>query len=186
MTPNKPTISASSTQAIIPECCMCGDSGLSHELFHCKVCKFRSQHRYCSNLYPKAEYYRVCNWCLCEKDNKNSQNSSNSSSSTKTSGEGDIKSKKRNNIQGGLKGRSGNSPLKPSSPIKKVQRSPERSSSPDKSRKKIVMNKALEEKLMRRRSSGDLLNSKNENGIVKKHVFRNKVRRYKLLEEVSS
>jgi len=25
---------------------MCGDCGLPHELFQCKVCQFRSQHRY--------------------------------------------------------------------------------------------------------------------------------------------
>lgn len=28
-----------------PECCMCGDYGLSYELFQCKVCQYRSQHR---------------------------------------------------------------------------------------------------------------------------------------------
>lgn len=27
------------------ECCMCGDYGLSDELFQCEVCSFRSQHR---------------------------------------------------------------------------------------------------------------------------------------------
>lgn len=29
-----------------PECCMCGDCGLPYELFQCKACHFRSQHRY--------------------------------------------------------------------------------------------------------------------------------------------
>lgn len=36
----------SQSQAICPaECCMCGDYGVSNELFRCKVCQFRSQHR---------------------------------------------------------------------------------------------------------------------------------------------
>ncbi|XP_065030280.1 uncharacterized protein LOC135652891 [Musa acuminata AAA Group] len=48
-------------------CCMCGDRGLMQELFRCKLCLVRSQHRYCSNFYPKAESYRTCNWCLREE-----------------------------------------------------------------------------------------------------------------------
>nr|CAD1826288.1 unnamed protein product [Ananas comosus var. bracteatus] len=35
-------------------CCMCGDHGLPRELFKCKICLVRSQHKYCSNLYPRA------------------------------------------------------------------------------------------------------------------------------------
>lgn len=31
------------------ECCMCGDYGLSEELFQCKVCQFRFQHRSVEN-----------------------------------------------------------------------------------------------------------------------------------------
>ncbi|KAK9087497.1 hypothetical protein Syun_029891 [Stephania yunnanensis] len=46
------------------ECCMCGDHGLQHELLQCRLCRFRSQHRYFSNLYPKAESHQICNWCL--------------------------------------------------------------------------------------------------------------------------
>uniref|UniRef100_A0A0E0KR90 PHD-type zinc finger plants domain-containing protein n=1 Tax=Oryza punctata TaxID=4537 RepID=A0A0E0KR90_ORYPU len=45
-------------------CCMCGDRGLPEELFHCRLCRVRLQHRYCSNLYPRATAYRRCNWCL--------------------------------------------------------------------------------------------------------------------------
>ncbi|KAF5207445.1 hypothetical protein FRX31_002966 [Thalictrum thalictroides] len=52
------------------ECCMCGDYGLSLELFRCRTCLSRFQHRYCSNLYPKAETYRVCNWCLNKEGTK--------------------------------------------------------------------------------------------------------------------
>lgn len=47
-------------------CCMCGDHGLPHELFRCKFCHVRLQHRYCSDLYPRATAYRTCNWCLRE------------------------------------------------------------------------------------------------------------------------
>eukprot|EP01018_Ginkgo_biloba_P005715 Gb_21250 [translate_table: standard] len=46
------------------ECCMCGDSGFSHELFQCMTCLYRSQHTYCSILYPKADTYQICDWCL--------------------------------------------------------------------------------------------------------------------------
>ncbi|CAD5186352.1 unnamed protein product [Musa acuminata subsp. malaccensis] len=47
-------------------CCMCGDPGISDELFRCKICHFRLQHKYCSNLYPKIKHYSSCNWCLRE------------------------------------------------------------------------------------------------------------------------
>ncbi|KAE8788279.1 hypothetical protein D1007_37675 [Hordeum vulgare] len=47
-------------------CCMCGDRGLPHELLRCKLCRVRLQHRYCSELYPRATAYRRCNWCLRE------------------------------------------------------------------------------------------------------------------------
>ncbi|XP_042435313.1 uncharacterized protein LOC122021277 [Zingiber officinale] len=45
-------------------CCMCGDLGISEQLFQCSVCRVRLQHQYCSNLYPKLERYSTCNWCL--------------------------------------------------------------------------------------------------------------------------
>jgi hypothetical protein len=47
-------------------CCMCGDRGLPGELFRCRCCRSRLQHRYCSDLYPRAAAYRRCNWCLRE------------------------------------------------------------------------------------------------------------------------
>ncbi|KAJ0085829.1 uncharacterized protein LOC116138500 [Pistacia vera] len=163
-----------------PECCMCGDFGLSNELFHCKLCQFRSQHRYCSNLYPKAETYEICNWCLSQKDDKEkSQNSSNSSSSNKANSE-DSKNKRRNSNSenhGGLKAsQRSNSQLQIKKPINK-QISPERSPS---TRKRIITNGALEEKLRRTRSE-EISNKE-----ITKPVYRNKVRRYKLLDEVSS
>ncbi|KAK9271222.1 hypothetical protein L1049_026812 [Liquidambar formosana] len=173
------------------ECCMCGDYGLSSELFRCKVCQFRSQHRYCSNLYPRAESYRICNWCLSQKDDtaEKTPNSSNSSSSYKSNNEDDhSKSKKKStnsdNNHGGLKGQRGNLQLHLNSPIKK-QRSPEISPSPSPSpstgRKRIITSGNMEERRITRTKSEEL-----SNGGITKQVFRNKVRRYKLLDEVTS
>ncbi|URD86377.1 Pentatricopeptide repeat-containing protein, partial [Musa troglodytarum] len=48
-------------------CCMCGDHGLAQELFRCKVCLVRCQH---NDLYPKAQSYGACNWCLREEGAK--------------------------------------------------------------------------------------------------------------------
>nr|GMD88850.1 Ubiquitin carboxyl-terminal hydrolase [Ipomoea batatas]GMD91283.1 Ubiquitin carboxyl-terminal hydrolase [Ipomoea batatas]GMD93989.1 Ubiquitin carboxyl-terminal hydrolase [Ipomoea batatas] len=155
------------------ECCMCGDHGLSFELFRCKSCQVRSQHRYCSNLYPKAESYRLCNWCLSDKDN-----SSNSSSSCRVKTEADRKIK--NNIS--PKGKKAPMKLRVKSPPpitkQKTTASPEQSPPSVVARKRIAAagGGSIEERLRR---------TKSENGIVKP-VFRNKVRRYKLLEEVSS
>lgn len=110
--------------------------------------------RYCSNLYPKAESYEICNWCMSRKEDKEkSHNSSNSSSNKKTNSE-DSNHKRRN-----------------------TQKSPERSPS---TRRRIITNGALEEKLRRTRSK------EVSNRVIAKPVYRNKVRRYKLLDEVSS
>lgn len=43
---------------------MCGDMGFSDEIFQCKTCLHRFQHKYCSCLYPKTESYQTCDWCL--------------------------------------------------------------------------------------------------------------------------
>jgi hypothetical protein len=183
------------------ECCMCGDLGFSDQLFQCKICQFRSQHRYCSNLYPKKEFFGTCNWCLSPE---NSPNSSNSSSCYKKnmSTEDEGKNKKiKHCIQkkGIIKGSGGGGvgggrvyhlqlpkPMKkPNSPSEK--KSPLASISPPilvTSRKRIITNGALEEKLRRTRSE-DIIRSSNSIGATKQ-VFRNKVRRYKLLDEVSS
>ncbi|OMO57675.1 hypothetical protein COLO4_35193 [Corchorus olitorius] len=195
-------IAASSQQL---ECCMCGDSGLVHELFQCQVCHFRSQHRYCSNQYPKAESYKVCNWCLNIKEDSNSkdqksQNSCNSSASCKENSEGDSKNnniKKKRSDQNIVIKKSGSvSPgssrgsqihqqrnhsnnLKLQVEIKKPKSPPQKS--PSTPRKRIITNARLEEKL-RRTKSEEISNS----GLITRHVFRNKVRRYKLLDEVSS
>ena len=199
--------SSSSQQAsqLLPECCMCGDSGLTHELFQCKVCQFRSQHRYCSNLYPQPESYKVCNWCLSQKEDskEKSQNSCNSSASCKDNSEDDsknnIKKKSHNfskpgSVSPGLKGgqqRNTNN-LKLQVAIKKPKSPEVRSPSTTTTtmttmtttttrRKRIITNARLEEKL-RRTKSEEISNR----GLITRHVFRNKVRRYKLLDEVSS
>ena len=153
--------------------------------------------RYCSNLYPKAESYRVCNWCLIQKDDhptltttSNYTNSSNSPSAT---------TKKSNSvgiIKLGLKPKS----LQPTSPIKKPNRSPEtgsplgrkRINSPIQNQDKLRKTKS--EELSKNNNNNNNNNnnsgssSRNSGGgpSVIKHVFRNKVRRYKLLDEVSS
>ncbi|KAJ7958943.1 Zinc ion-binding protein [Quillaja saponaria] len=203
MTTNKGAGSAEAAQPSL-ECCMCGDYGFSLELFQCKVCQFRSQHRYCSNLYPKAESYRICNWCLNQKgeSKEKSPNSSNSSSSHRKSGSFDdeIKNRKIKNgnlaeIHGGKKGQRGIGLVQVqfNEPIKK-QRTPAETGSGSGSRspptspsvlgsarKRIITNIGIEENLRRTKSE----EISNRIG-VSKQVFRNKVRRYKLLDEVSS
>nr|XP_009602565.1 uncharacterized protein LOC104097666 [Nicotiana tomentosiformis] len=170
------------------ECCMCGDYGLSSELFKCKICQFRSQHRYCSNLYPKAESYRICNWCLSPKEvsGDKTQNSSNSSSSCRNTSDvqdGPIKFKKKlirnENIDIGPNPKGKKDSLMKLQLIKKnpikIQKSMERSPSMA-ARKRVT----IEEKI-RRTKSEEISNR----GITRK-VLKNRVRRYKLLDEVSS
>ncbi|KAG4954827.1 hypothetical protein HKD37_14G040988 [Glycine soja] len=184
------------------ECCMCGDLGFSDQLFQCKVCQFRSQHRYCSNLYPKPESLGTCNWCLSQREDtkEKSTNSSNSSSSIRNNDD----ERRYKRIRNGNNNSAQNiGPVKKEvkgsvlhlqiqKPIKKPKspessRSPSASNSPPKSslvlvstRKRIVTNGALEERLRRTRSENITRSG------TTKQVFRNKVRRYKLLDEVSS
>lgn len=215
MTSSKGTTAAAAAQPT-HECCMCGDFGFSYELFQCKVCQFRSQHRYCSNLYPNAESYRICNWCLTQKEDtkEKSQNSSNSSSSCRKEGQdhdpakinkktnssktSDHQNKQGHggNSYGGLRG---TMQLQPSGPIKKQRSldlhhnhqgfgSPSPSPSPSpkspSTRKRILTNGQKEAEKIRRTRSEEISNL--NNGIITRQVFRNKVRRYKLLDEVSS
>lgn len=135
---------------------------------------------------------------------EDSPNSSNSSSSYKNNGstEDEGKNKKIKNCimkkglikesGGGGGGGCGGYHLQLPKPMKKPKspseaKSPLSSTSPPvivSTRKRIITNGALEEKLRRTRSEG-VIKSSNSVGATK-HVFRNKVRRYKLLEEVSS
>lgn len=184
------------------ECCMCGDHGFREQLFRCKVCHFRSQHRYCSNLYPTAESYRVCNWCLIQNAGSDldhkihahlSKYSPSSSSSHKVSGSADSGEGKTNSGSGGPKGQRirGEQPAHHSTPVKKT-RSPateERSRSVQETwRKRVGPNGCSdEEKGVRRTRSEEVSNKAAGAGVSQKQmVFRNKVRRYKLLDEVCS
>ncbi|KAE8716309.1 hypothetical protein F3Y22_tig00110125pilonHSYRG00010 [Hibiscus syriacus] len=150
-------------------CCMCGDSGITRELFRCKVCHFRSQHRYCSNLYPKSLSNKVCNWCLHQKEDskEKSQNLLISSASCETKSkddDDDNKSKKKGDNS------------KPEKLVKNLIKklNLEEKLSPRTKRKRIMTNNASPEE------------KPEENGIITGHVFRNKVRRYKHLDEVST
>nr|XP_027090979.1 uncharacterized protein LOC113711935 isoform X2 [Coffea arabica] len=161
---------------------------INHPLSHRQLC------RYCSNTYPRAESYRACNWCLNEKENSFNSSSSNKNA---TSTEDDVmKVAKKKSVHGGNGGGNGNlqrsnssiksekgSPklsviIKNNRSIKK-QKSPERSSPLLAARKRITTGSAVQESL--RRTKSDISNSG-----MKKHVFKNRVRRYKLLDEVSS
>ncbi|KAL4273050.1 hypothetical protein GQ457_13G021010 [Hibiscus cannabinus] len=174
------------TWSRLVQCCMCGDCGITGELFRCKICHFRSQHRYCSNLYPKSASYKVCNWCLNQKEEwkEKSQNSLNSSASCKgkikeedDDHDHDYEMKKNgdNNHRAGI----------------------QRNSNDLKQQQQVIENPIkktnLEEKLSARRKRkrqeklrGRKSEERSKNGGITRHVFRNKVRRYKLLEEVSS
>ena len=153
--------------------------------------------RYCSNLYPKAEAYRLCNWCLSQKDESGdkTQNSLNSSSSNRTNtSEDDAKTtKKKNGNHGGLKNVKGSVKLHDIKNSIKKQRSPERSPLLA-ARKRITTTSttnttttttrdAMAENL-RRTKSEEITNR--GNGMIRKPLLRSKVRRYKLLDEVSS
>ncbi|XP_021904527.1 uncharacterized protein LOC110819592 [Carica papaya] len=214
---------ATNKTGIISECCMCGDSGLSYELLQCKLCQFRSQHRYCSNLYPKAESYDVCNWCLIIQK-EDSKEKSQTSSTSPTSISNTTKNSPResdqhhdhhghdhhvtikNRIIKKIKITNGSNPngdqnIQPvrlksqrSAPdqlqqlngdvvIKKKKPSPERSlATSGTTRRRIITRGRLEEKMNIRRTKSEEIS----NGGIIKHVYRNKVRRYKLLDEVSS
>ncbi|KAM0949047.1 putative Zinc finger, FYVE/PHD-type [Dioscorea sansibarensis] len=90
--------------AVVAECCMCGDYGLPTELFHCKVCLSRYQHKYCSDLYLKSEVYHTCNWCLREASSSSSSSSSknnNTGSSHNPCSSNNNNNNTSNNINGG-------------------------------------------------------------------------------------
>ncbi|KAK4747494.1 hypothetical protein SAY87_014080 [Trapa incisa] len=145
------------------ECCMCGDYGLSDQLFQCQVCIFRWQHRYCSNLYPKAESCGVCNWCLAgihlpAPSPKPTQSSSSSTSATRqrVDGEG-------GQVGGGIcrMDKNKTASIKRSGdqdPAGRVagpgltRRLPPSPRPPSTTRKRIITRRALEERLMMRRA----------------------------------
>ncbi|KAL1536181.1 hypothetical protein AAHA92_28869 [Salvia divinorum] len=142
------------------ECCMCGDHGVSSELFLCIGCGFRSQHKYCSDLYPGAESYDICNWCINQKEiAKSSQNSFHKTDHRDVKIKKvkiDINHKDRRAIDNGSK--------------KQIKSTAAAAPPPLAGRKTVTSDHG--------RISA-------ERRIIKP-VFRNKVRRYKLLDEVSS
>lgn len=154
--------------------------------------------RYCSNLYPKAESYRVCNWCLARSDSTDPALASayNSSSSSLASHGTDALGIKSNGKKLRTE-RSGDQDLvvhNDGTEPKKQGRTP--SPRPCGFRKRIITRGALEERLRRRRTKSEEVTGdsnrppsdykSHSKGIITKQVFRNKVRRYKLLDEVSS
>ncbi|KAL9252496.1 hypothetical protein AKJ16_DCAP14921 [Drosera capensis] len=161
------------------ECCMCGDHGLSSHLFRCKICQFRSQH---SNLYPKAETYRACNWCLIEaagnNDHKKASNSTKLSSYTAPS-EGDNKGDHDTVMRVDALVKKKKSPVgSPSGGLKQ------------RTTTMVAENCGKGDGMMRmlRRTQSDVAAKRDgmANAVVLKRVFRGKVRRYKLLNEVTS
>lgn len=149
-------------------------------------------------MYPKAESYKICNWCLSPKDvsGEKTQNSSNSSSSCRnTTSDHNIedgpKLKKkliirngnndiigRTSPKGKVKGSNCNLKVQviKKNPIK-LQKSPLLAAA----RKRLTIDDVNIEEKIRRTKSEEMSNR----GITRK-VLKNRVRRYKLLDEVSS
>ena len=158
---------------------MCGDQGLPGELFRCRRCHARLQHRYCSDLYPRAAAYRRCNWCLREPlpdhDGRPSHaaaavaNISSPKEKRKTapaaSGE------ERQQRHEGCSSR--RPPAEPGCPVKKKHKAEERTPPPPPKPKEIIITDA----------SGS---SKEVMRAGKTRVHRVRVQRYKLLAEVIS
>ena len=121
--------------------------------------------RYCSNLYPKADCYRICNWCLTLNQESNPK-SPNSSSSIINNND------QFPNFRSQL-----NKPIKKQSSSSLVILPPPPPPPPP--RRRLI---SVDEKLRRTRSE----EISHRTGIKRPVIFRNKVRRYKLLDEVSS
>ncbi|KAL8486815.1 hypothetical protein ACS0TY_023489 [Phlomoides rotata] len=177
-----------------PECCMCGDQGLSSELFTCKTCRFRLQHKYCSNLYPGAESYTVCNWCLSQKDDKKgggggerliiSPKSSHKITTVHQDDHDGIKMIKKKRVLLG-EGQGDRRTISSNSQIKKSSKLPVEAAA---GRRRVASDHAGGggRDINIRRTRSEEMSSKGGNGMIIKQVFRNKVRRYKLLDDVSS
>ncbi|GAB2271398.1 hypothetical protein Dimus_006237 [Dionaea muscipula] len=199
------------------ECCMCGDYGLASELFRCKICQFRSQHRYCSNLYPRAETYRVCNWCLIEASRgddriKTSDSSTNSPSPCAAVDDPrhpnhGMKSRKKGKGSGG--GGDGGHHLdhgQAGAMLKKQKSLPEGSGRITRTTSSVVVaagkgrgdgttilrkvdddqEDERRRRMMIRRTKSEETANVNGTSVIMKQGCRGKVRRYKLLDDVSS
>ncbi|KAJ3673716.1 hypothetical protein LUZ60_005708 [Juncus effusus] len=147
----------------VPVCCMCGDEGLQQELLRCKACLFRFQHTYCSDLYPKVDSYRTCNWCLREKALK----ASDKEEANKDQVNSQYSLRNATNEGSGLKLNRGAFSSQQNKPIKKQR----------------LLNRSVSDMTDIRKRSEEA----SPNAISKgRNPFRGRVRRYKLLEEVSS
>ncbi|KAL8232647.1 hypothetical protein R6Q57_002425 [Mikania cordata] len=127
-------------------------------------------HRYCSNQYPKAESYKSCNWCLTQK-HESGKSTSPSSPGINNSGDDhrdhDVRNKRNADDKTSL--------------IKKLH-----GLSPEKESPKRTAGGIVEEKnhvVLRKSKSANHLAI--GGGIKAKPLFKNRVRRYKLLDEVS-
>ncbi|KAL9255247.1 hypothetical protein AKJ16_DCAP02482 [Drosera capensis] len=139
--------------------------------------------RYCSNLYPKAETYRVCNWCLIEASDAQTKasNSSNSSSSP-AGGQDDPRHPTHGKSRKKSSGCSNGSQHYDNGATIKKQKSPEGSPSGASSGRRTTVSVAGKGG---NGESEEMSNGSATNGVTRQ-VFRGKVRRYKLLDEVSS
>lgn len=132
--------------------------------------------RYCSNIYPDADSYGICNWCLSQKDETAGGKEHkvwNSSGSIKIKGKDYVKNNKKKSLED-------NNGEKTRIIIKK-QKSLDLSLSSG-ARKRITKDNGKISRRLRRTRSEEITN-----GGIEKHVTRNKVvRRYKHLDEVNS
>ncbi|KAG2566563.1 uncharacterized protein LOC120680629 [Panicum virgatum] len=160
-------------------CCMCGDQGLPGELFRCRRCRGRLQHRYCSDLYPRAAAYRRCNWCLREPlpdhggrpSHAAAAVANNSSPKEKRKTAPAASGEERQQRHEGCSSR--RPPAEPGRPVKKKHKAEERTPPPPPKPKEIIITDA----------SGS---SKEVMRAGKTRVHRVRVQRYKLLAEVIS
>ncbi|XP_074587468.1 uncharacterized protein LOC141843302 [Curcuma longa] len=171
-------------------CCMCGDEGLTQELFRCKLCLVRSQHRYCSNQYPNVEFYTLCNWCLREGSNSSGKEavkegySNFNASSISFSGNDDSNDTDNDNreVNNNNTSNTTNASSSTGSGVKlhRVHLSSQLDNPIKKPR--ILLNRSASDVTDRIRSTGEFSPRLGK----ARQVFKAKVRRYKLLEEVSS
>ncbi|XP_039114619.1 heavy metal-associated isoprenylated plant protein 36-like isoform X2 [Dioscorea cayenensis subsp. rotundata] len=156
-------------------CCMCGDQGMPQELFRCKTCLIRSQH---NDLYPKTETYKTCNWCIREEasksNNMNTNSDQNSPVLSSNSSNGGGGSGNNGGGGGGLAPAPATATATAAATVVKLQRGAFPSH----------LNKPVKKQRLPEKSPDDLSPT---TGKPSRHVnLRAKVRRYKLLEEVSS
>ncbi|KAF8703283.1 hypothetical protein HU200_032075 [Digitaria exilis] len=160
-------------------CCMCGDHGLPGELVRCRRCRVRVQHRYCSDLYPRAAAYRRCNWCLRDQqavaNNRPEEKRRKTASGSSPVASDEERQRLLQRHEGWCSSR--RSPAEPGHPVKKKHRAEDEKMAPPPppplvSAKEVVSSET--------RGGEEVMRA------GKTRVNRVKVRRYKLLAEVIS